>query len=251
MQRTIPATGARARLGATSRRDAWWVQPLAIALGLGAFGIYSTWAALQGEHYRAGPYISPFYSPLILADWWRWSPAILILWAPLGFRLTCYYYRKAYYRSFFMDPPACAVAEPGRRRYCGETSFPFTLQNFHRYFLYTSFVLLFFLWTDVVHAFRFEDGPGVGVGTLVLLANTVLLSGYTLSCHSLRHVAGGCLDRCSDGPAGTARLSLWRWLSSMNRHHMFWAWMSLTSVGLADLYVRLVSMGVIHDVRLL
>lgn len=251
MQRTIQTTGAAVRLGATARRDAWWAEPLAIALGLGAFGVYSTWAALQGEHYRAGPYLSPFYSPLILADWWPWSPAILILWAPLGFRVTCYYYRKAYYRSYFLDPPACAVAEGSRRRYCGETTFPFVLQNAHRYFLYLSFVLLFFLWSDVIHAFRFEDGFGVGVGTLVLFANSALLSGYTLSCHSLRHVAGGCLDRCAGAAGGEARFRLWQGLSALNRHHMAWAWTSLATVGLADLYVRLVAAGVIDDRRLL
>lgn len=251
MQRTIPTPGAAARLGATVRRDAWWAEPLAIAVGLGAFGVYSTWAALQGDHYRAGPYLSPFYSPLVLADWWPWSPAILILWAPLGFRLTCYYYRKAYYRSFFLDPPACAVAEGSRGRYCGETTFPFVLQNVHRYFLYLSFVLLVFLWSDVIHAFRFEDGMGVGVGTLVLFANTALLTGYTLSCHSLRHVAGGCLDRSAGAVGGEARFRLWRGLSALNRRHMVWAWASLAAVGLADLYVRLVAAGVIDDIRLL
>ncbi len=250
MQGTVQATERVGWLGATRRRDAWWAEPVAIAVGLGLFGIYATWAALQGAHYRAGPYLSPFYSPLVLVDWWPWSPAILILWAPLGFRLTCYYYRKAYYRSYFLDPPACAVGEGRRGRYCGETAFPLVLQNLHRYFLYLSFVILAFLWADVVHAFRFDDGFGIGVGTLVLLANTTLLTGYTLGCHSLRHLAGGCLDRFACAPLGRVRLGLWRRLSWLNRHHMAWAWTSLVAVGVADLYVRLVSMGVIRDVRL-
>jgi hypothetical protein len=56
------------------------------------------------------------------------SPALIILIFPLGFRMTCYYYRKAYYRSFWMSPPACAVAEP-HKTYTGETRAPLILQN--------------------------------------------------------------------------------------------------------------------------
>ena len=90
----------------TMRKDAWWVAPLVTGVVLGAFGIYSTWRALANEFYYTEPYLSPFYSPLILSDWWPFSPAILILWAPLGFRATCYYYRKAYYRAYFLSPRA-------------------------------------------------------------------------------------------------------------------------------------------------
>src|SRR5438067_1236350 len=70
-----------------------------------------------------------------LGDWWHCSPALLILPFPLGFRLTCYYYRKAYYRSFWLSPPACAVAD-AHRRYTGERRFPLIFQNVHRYFFY-------------------------------------------------------------------------------------------------------------------
>lgn len=238
-------------LGATQRRDAWWVEPLFIALYLGAFGVYSTWAAWQGEHYRWGPYLSPFYSPLILTDWFPFSPAFLILWMPLGFRATCYYYRKAYYRSYFLDPPACAVGEARGHGYKGETAFPFILQNLHRYFLYLAMLVLVFLWKDVVDAFRFEDGFGIGVGTLVLLANTVLLTLYTVSCHSWRHLVGGSVDCYSCAALGSARLHAWKRVSALNCHHMLFAWLSLTSVGFADIYVRLLSMGIWHDLRLL
>jgi hypothetical protein len=87
-----------------------------------AFIVYSTFRAFQNAYYFAEPYISPFYSPclttqcegdtfpkLFTGPSWI-SPAIYILVVPLGFRLTCYYYRKAYYRSFWQSPPACAVA---------------------------------------------------------------------------------------------------------------------------------------------
>ncbi len=58
----------RRAFGETMRSDAWWVQPLVVFLGLGAFVVYSTWAAFQGEHYAAGPYLSPFYSPEVFGD---------------------------------------------------------------------------------------------------------------------------------------------------------------------------------------
>ncbi len=247
---TLPHVLQEDGLGRTLRRDAWWLQPVLVALGLGIFGAYSTWAALQGAHYEWGPYLSPFYSPLLLLDWWKWSPAILILWAPLGFRATCYYYRKAYYRAYFLDPPACAVGE-SRRGYRGETAFPFVLQNLHRYFLIFALALVVFLWTDVVHAFNFDGSLGVGVGTLVLLANSMFLSFYTLGCHSLRHLVGGNVDCHSCVMLGQARLQTWQGVSILNRHHMLWAWVSLFTVGLSDLYVRLVSMGIWYDLRLL
>ena len=92
---------------ATLRKDTWWLEPLLIVLGLGGFVVYTTWAALQGAHFEYENYLSPFYSPTLKPSWWPFSPAILILWGPAGFRLTCYYYRKAYYRSFWWSPPAC------------------------------------------------------------------------------------------------------------------------------------------------
>src|SRR5208282_1642420 len=147
--------------GKTMRRGAWWAQPLFVFLGLSTFLVYSTWAAFQGTHYwldqNGANYLSPFYSPEIFGSsphaffgskpaWWpSWllfSPALLVLWAPAGFRLTCYYYRGAYYKAFWADPPACAVGEP-RKGYPGENSFPLIMQNIHRYFLYLA--LLFIL----------------------------------------------------------------------------------------------------------
>jgi len=175
---------------------------------------------------------------------------LLILGGPLGFRVTCYYYRKAYYRAFFLDPPACAVSE-SRQKYRGETAFPFILQNVHRYFFYVALLFLAFLWRDAIRAFFFDGTAGVGVGTLVLLTNVILLSIYTLSCHSLRHLAGGKLDCFSCAAFGAPRYKTWQWLSFLNERHMLWAWASLLSVGFADLYVRLVSSGAIRDLRLL
>ena len=185
---------------------------------------YSTWAAFQGEHYAFGNYLSPMYSPEIFGDsphalfgprpgWWpAWlpfSPAFLILWAPAGFRLTCYYYRGAYYKAFWADPPSCAVGEP-RNAFRGENSFPLILQNAHRYFLYLALGFIVFLSYDVWNALWFEDAAGgasfgVGVGTLVLALNVGLLGGYTFSCHSLRHLVGGRRDCISASPCSGAR----------------------------------------------
>ena len=241
--------------GATSRRDAWWIELLPPVLILGAFTVYATWRTFENNYYEFGPYLSPFYSPLIKTSWWPFSPAMLILWAPLGFRATCYYYRKAYYRAFFLDPPACAVGEPRGAGYSGETRFPFVIQNLHRYFLYIAIVFLIILWYDALAAFWFDTPAGkqfgIGVGSLVLLANIVLLTGYTLSCHSLRHIVGGKVDCFSCVVAGGPRHTAWRGVSFLNERHMLFAWLSLFSVGLADLYVRLVASGMITDFRLL
>ncbi|OFV97761.1 MAG: succinate dehydrogenase [Acidobacteria bacterium RIFCSPLOWO2_12_FULL_54_10] len=250
MANTVRALEERG-LGATQRRDAWWLQPVAVAAGLGAFVIYSTWAALQGNNYEWGPYLSPFYSPLLGKDWWPFSPAFLILWAPAGFRATCYYYRKAYYRAFFADPPACAVGEIAEHRYCGETKFPFILQNMHRFFFYVALLLLVFLWHDAYKSFFFENGIGIGLGSLVLTANASLLSFYTLGCHSLRHFVGGKLDTFQVGGNCTMRHSCWKGVTRLNEHHMLWAWCSLVMVGFADFYVRMLASGIFTDLRLL
>ncbi len=248
--------------GATQRRDAWWIEPAITAFVLGGFVVYANWAAFRNRDFSFGPYLSPLYSPNLehllgpgvwpswLPSWFPRSPAFLIMWAPAGFRLTCYYYRKAYYRSFTAHPPACGVSE-GNRGYRGETAFPLILQNLHRYLLYAVLLLLGFQWYDVALGFRFEDGFGVGVGSLVIAGTMGLLTGYTLSCHSLRHLAGGKVDCFSCVRFGEARRRLFLGLSRMNEHHMLWAWVSLFSVIFADLYVLLCARGVWTDLRLL
>lgn len=248
--------------GKTLRRDRWWVPPLSVAIGLGICGAYATWAILQGNNFFVEPYLSPFYSPCITSScpgeirvlgigWWPFSPAILMMGAILGFRATCYYYRKAYYRAYFMDPPACAVGEFRGDRYKGETAFPFILQNLHRYFLYLSLLIWLFLTYDTIKAFWFEGGFGIGLGSIVLLVNLLLLSGYLFGCHSLRHLIGGSVDCYSCAFAGKARHGAWKRVSWFNKRHMFFAWTSLVFVCVTDLYIRLVAMGVLADPRLL
>src|SRR5438552_3728035 len=140
----------RSGFGETRRPDTWWVQPLVVFLGLSTFIVYSTWAALQGSHFRFGLYLSPFYSPELF-------------------------------------------------------------------------------------------------GTLVLLINVVLLSCYTFGCHSLRHLVGGFRDRLAGAPV---RKGAYDCVSCLNRRHMLFAWCSLFSVGFSDLYIRMCSMGIWHDWRI-
>lgn len=262
-----PLPIARRRFGETMRTDAWWIQPLVVFVILTAFILYSTWAAFQATHYTYGPYLSPFYSPELFGDsphawfgpqpaWWPaiipFSPALLILWAPGGFRFTCYYYRGAYYKAFWADPISCTVGEP-RTSYRGENSLPLILQNVHRYFLYIALGFLVLLLHDVWNALWFTDAAGdtafgIGVGTIVLTVNVALLGSYTLGCHSFRHLVGGVFDRIAERPV---RKAAYDCASCLNRVHMRFAWLSLFSVAFSDIYVRLCSMGIWTDWRLI
>ena len=246
----------------TLRQDSWWVEPVVTVTVLTAFVVYSTWAAFINKNYYVGPsvhrnLISPFYSPCLAGScvpgshpfgiwftFWELSPALLILIFPLGFRLTCYYYRKAYYRSFWWSPPACSVAD-AHGSYSGETRLPLVLQNVHRYFFWILLLFNAVLTYDAVEAFR-QPGLGIGisVGTVVLCANAAFLWLYSLSCHACRHFCGGNVKSFARHPT---RHKMWKFVSPLNAHHMRFAWISLFGVALCDLYVRLVASGTIHD----
>ena len=254
LPRKPPGT-ARLGLGATMRRDAWALAPGVQAILFTTLATYLFWSGivwtpLFGTAYEVDGYLSPLFSPLIAPGWLPAfiSPGALILWIPLGFRATCYYYRKAYYRFYFADPPGCAVGEPTiHKRYKMETAFPFILQNLHRYFLYLAFVPLFFLWVDAAQSIPYQGGYRIGLGVIVLSLNALLLTGYSLSCHSLRHLVGGKMDCFSCSRRARTRYTLWQRLTSLNRNHMAWAWISLISVTLADVYVRALAVGLITD----
>lgn len=255
-QQTLTAHVGAPGFGKTERRDMWWLEPALVIVAIVLFVGYSTWAAFfGGNYYEFGPYLSPFFSPYIRPSWWPagWTTAIFVLWVPLGFRASCYYYRRAYYRAFFFSPAACAVSEP-KRNYTGETG-PIAryLPIMHRWFLYLSLIVLVWLWIDAIKAFSFDGKFGVGIGTLVMLINVAALSFFTLGCHALRSFVGGnqrCFS-CSNGGGGNVRYGAWRFVTRLTNNHKLWAWISLFSVGLTDLYIRLCAMGVIHDFRLL
>ncbi|HET7173528.1 MAG TPA: hypothetical protein VFI30_04540 [Nocardioidaceae bacterium] len=250
----------RARIQArTLRPGRWWLLPLGYGLTLLAVIVYLTYAVFVNKDYYWAPYISPMYSPCLPTNCVSGSgyglfpsinpvtPALIIIIFPAGLRATCYYYRKAYYRSFFLSPPACAVAEP-HRRYSGESKFPMLVQNVHRYFFYITLIFNALLTYDAVLAFRdHQDHWGhMGLGTLVLCINAILLWLYNASCHSCRHVIGGRLRHFSKHPI---RYKLWSLATPLNAHHGQIAWASLVFVALTDLYVRLVAGGAITDVR--
>jgi hypothetical protein len=281
--------------GATSRRDTWWLGPILTLIGLLLFFFYANAIVFFVPGYfeirqnkgdfiapnnpAIAPYLAPFHSPLIYdaqsphawitqakPGWWflPWfSSAVLILIFPAGFRLTCYYYRKAYYRAFWADPPGCAVGEP-RKSYWGENHWPLLIQNIHRYFLYAAIVILLFLVWDAIYAFWWPtlDAAGtptgghrigLGLGTVIMWANVVLLTGFTLGCNSLRHLVGGRLN-CFSCPNNIAETrggyKVWRIVSRFNEHHMEWAWLSLFSVGFTDFYIRMCAAGYWTDLRI-
>ena len=246
----------------TLRTDRWWQSPLIVDLGFAAFVIYATVRAfLQNNYYVAEyNYLTPFYSPCIskgcvaeashfwpqiIPDVWFIPFAAASLPFLLLFRLTCYYYRGAYYRSVWQSPTACAVAEP-HATYTGETRFPLIIQNTHRYFFYIAGIISVINTYDAIVAFHSPSGFGFGLGNVILVVNVVMLWVYTLSCHSCRHVVGGRLKHFSKHPV---RYWMWTQVSRLNTRHKLYAWVTLGTLMLTDFYVMLVASGTISDLR--
>jgi len=265
--------GYKEGLFQTNRSDYWWIEPSLTGLGFLCFVVYTTWAMFQGNYYwwsagneGFGGYLSPFYSPLLFIEqsvvgaapishawfgsWPNWmpslipiTPAILILAGPLSFRMTCYYYRKFYYRSYFLSPPSCAVMGISQKAYKGETAL-LVIQNLHRYTLYIAIGFVLVLSYDAILAFFRNGKLGMGVGTIILLLNPIFLAGYVFGCHAFRHLTGGH-NNCFTCPQGNEKIQykIWQVVSKLNSKHMFWAWISMIWVAFTDIYVRMVSKG--------
>ncbi len=214
------ATIADVRRRPHERRDPWWLEPVLIVSVLGGFVIYSLIVSVQNANYFYDPYLSPFYSPCLTTG--------------------C-----IYYRAFFWSPPACAVPD-ARANYSGETKFPWIVQNIPRYALYLAIPVLAILWWDAIQAFNFGGHFGIGLGTLIMVTNVLLLSGYTFGCHAARYLVGGYLDSFH---RKSLRFRLWEFATKLNERHSRWAWFSLFGVALTDLYIRLCATGVIVDPR--
>jgi hypothetical protein len=259
----------------TQRRDPWWVGPAITFAVFSFFLVYVHWRMFEANWFYAAPYLSPFYSPLLFAPptddpvlyqhyldhawfgawpawlsfWPNWlpkSPAFFILIFPAGFRFTCYYYRKAYYRSFAGSPPGCAVGPLAQKRtYKGETAL-LLFQNLHRFFLYFALIFIVILTYDAVLALRRDGQWGIGLGTVIMFLNAFFIAGYTFGCHSFRHLIGGRKDAMSCGKSSLPFMC-WKAGSWFNRRHMAWAWVSLIWVMVTDLYIRLVATGAITD----
>ncbi|MCG5216737.1 hypothetical protein [Streptosporangium sp. KLBMP 9127] len=256
-----PTRRQRAQLKVrTLRTDRWWLSPALTFAALASFLVYGVWAIFDTSYF-VEPYLAPFSAPCLatscpegarlfgfapFGDWFTLPPGILILGLPGGFRLTCYYYRKSYYRSFWLSPPACGVGEP-HKKYTGETRLPLIMQNVHRYFFYGAVLLGAILSYDAILGFRNSEGEWghMGLGTLLLVINAVLIVAYTLSCHSCRHITAGRLNHFSRHPL---RYRMWGFISKLNAKHMLLAWVSMYSIMIADFYVRMVAKGVITDI---
>ncbi len=242
---------------ATQRRDAWWAYPVTLVAILGGFVVYATYRILEAQYWGAEftidngnyHYLSPFGTPdltplvpaflhaIPLLGPFMSNPAALILIFPAGFRFTCYYYRKAYYRSFVARPSACSTEALKGKNYKGEKGL-MIFQNIHRYFLYAALVITVFLAYDAAISIWTPNGFYFGIGSIIMVANVVLLTGYTLGCHSLRHLVGGRLDCYSCDAVAQSSHGVWSAFSKLNAKHGVWAMTSLFSVALTDLYIR-------------
>ena len=260
-----PAAPGRATISAkTLRNDRWWFEPAYTVVGLSAWLIWGLIHTLIIKNYyfaegRGFHYLTPFFSPCVsnactpdAAEFGRFVPniplvpyALVSLPFLLLFRLTCYYYRRAYYRSFWLSPPACAVPD-GHTSYSGETRFPLVFQNLHRYAFYAAVLVSLVNTWDLIRSFHGTETFGFGLGNLVMLANVVLLWAYTASCHSCRHIMGGRLKHFSQHPV---RYRAWTFVSKLNTRHKELAWITLGSLALVDIYILAISAGWFPDLR--
>jgi hypothetical protein len=246
------------------RKDNWLRSPLSVAGILTFFAVYTLIRIFMNKWYFVDDYhyLTPVYSPCLsascpeaasdfgqpLGEFPRWLPLAIIIFPILaGFRTTCYYYRKAGYRSLWFAPQACAVPEP-HGKYTGERRFPLNFMNSHRYFFFAASILLLVNFYDAVLAFHGKDGGfGIGLGTVIMWVNVIALALYSLSCHACRHVVGGRLKHFSKHPV---RYRLWTGVSKLNPKHGTFAMTSLFTVILTDAYVMSVSAGWISDLRI-
>lgn len=249
----------------------WWFKPLLQGLVIIIFVAYTTatlfFSSVFGDG-KFGNYRSPIFdidvpqSVLNALHWPANNPflptALLVLWVPIGYRATCYYMRRIYYRSFFGNPPACATngVDFRRGKYTGERFLPFILNNYHRYFLYAAIVVALIHWIELPNAFNMGTSShyqfGIGVGTIIIALDTLLLTFYVLSCHAFRHLFGGGSNCYSCSSLKTAEHKTWKVISVLNEYHGTFFWLSLISVMVADFYIRLLVPGnvfgfTIHD----
>ena len=253
LEAVTPSRPASAKEASPGR--AWWIEPALTVVSYTSFVIYATWSVFSGTNVFSDPYLSPFFSTWLGFGLFR-VPIIGLLIPflaviPLGLRGSCYYYRKSYFRSFFWDPPACAIEELKRGKYRGETRFPWVLSNYHRYFLLLSLIVIVFLWLDVIRAFVYHGHFFIGLGSIVMLVNVILLTLYSGTCHSFRYLMGGRIDGFSRARGGLFWQRIMITLNRLNPSHGAFAWYSMFSVALTDVYIRLLMAGILHEPRLI
>jgi len=256
---------------ATQRRDLWWVEPAFVFLVLTGFVAYATFRVFEGNDAATRffevdngnyHYLSPFGTPDLTPFVPGWltgavgqlpllgafgvallsNPAFLILPVPAGFRFTCYYYRKSYYRAFAARPAACSVEATKGHKYRGERGL-LVLQNIHRYFLYLAILVTAFLAYDAVRGIWTPHGLYFGIGNAIMVLNVALLMAFTFGCNSFRHLVGGGIDCYSCDAISQTKYSFWQAVTRLNQRHALWAMLSLFSVALTDVYIRWVGMS--------
>ncbi len=230
----------------TERKQGWfpeftelnwrfWSFVLLLVMSLGALTWFPVIGTFEG-------YTDPFYSPTLLV-----IPLIA------AFRLSCYAYRKDYYRHVFKHPQACAAGiREGKngesRGYSGEKGF-FALNNYHRYFLYVGLAILPFFYYDFAVSMFYQPGYFIfRLGSILLIVNALLLTLWTISCHAFRHIfVRGQLDCFSCSLGGKTMKKLYDGQSFLNRHHEEFAFISLIIVVGVDLYIRALIAGLPVD----
>jgi hypothetical protein len=239
----------------TLRTDPWWASTAMYTGIIVFFAIYALVRIFMNNYYFVDQfhYLTPVYSPCIsescpedARDFGAWVGefptgvplAILVFPILAGFRTTCYYYRKVGWRGLWLAPGGCAVPEP-HKKYTGEARFPLNLMNTHRYFFWLASILLLINFYDVIKALT-ADGFRIGLGTVIMAVNVVLLALYSLSCHACRHALGGRLKHFSKHPV---RYRLWTWISKLNPKHGTYAMASLFSVIVTDAYIMILSIA--------
>ncbi len=234
----------------TWRLDNWWAQPIVLMISLAVFVVYASYrvwtmgtdviVAHHGYHYQ---------SPFVATNITHWIPGSLIEVAPFlaypgmlllpfagGFRFTCYYFRRAYYRSFVARPGACSTEAWKGKEYKGEKRL-LVFQNLHRYFFYIALVLWVLHVIAWVKDIFYGGNIYIGIGTILLLIDIALLGGYVLGCHAFRHLIGGRLDCFSCTAINQNQHSMWGGVTKLNQKHAFFALASMFSIMVADAYL--------------
>src|SRR6185369_2681555 len=205
-----PEAAARSRAQIserTFRKDKWWQTPRIVAAGLTIWVLYATVRVFTGHWYFVPQY---------------------------------------HYLTPFYSPCVSGECVPGSST-LGQW-IPAVPPIIPYAFVSLVFVLGFLLTYDVAQAFRGPDGNfGFGIGSLILLANVIFIWGYTLGCHTCRHITAGRLKNFSKHPV---RYWAWTKVSWLNTRHLQFAWISLGTLMLSDLYILLLASGAFSDPRI-
>ena len=84
--------------------------------------------------------------------------------------------------------------------------------------MYVMLAYLPLLSFDVWLSLNFHEGDthayGVTVGSLILLVNVIMLTGYTFGCHAFRHVVGA--SQVGRIPMNRMKYKLWKLSTKLN-----------------------------------